>query len=626
MATSFASLSSDEDAGGWDLATAPHVNRTSLKHSTKTNSYNAFADDESSESSLQSVFDNCLIQGNFTSTDRMSIRWASPLKTQLFPEQVDGRRRARVGSVVGHMTCTIIGHSERGVKMRLDYQGTCSDIWFPGVATMLGLDFVLDTYDCDVSWEPDCDGKVGWTLDAETPALSGFNIGSNHRSLSRRTSLELPTIPLQRSQHSRQATGEEGHLGPSRTASSASLLRIPIPSHSTTDYSFEDSPLMTPASSNLPSSFTSLTPSMSQSSLALALASQDIDEANVPSTPITLHLNMNKLKSSSNSLTFNISGTVAVSRRSSSSSSILGSIDLPVFRSLKSDEDEETDLVVRNQTENALVEIHNSHSGGSTISQDMLTGSKDRKVTLSVGMQSKCGQQGTEILVKAPLPRTIKSEDCTPTLSQSPRTTPVPSVPTGLEVSHQFPDQKLDDQNGPLIIPWIIMTVTPSISHQVSEWSYAVTMSLPAPLVAPSKWLEFGFTAPQGQAQDNVGNYPQISITCASIDGIPVHVENYAQMGDRRRATGDSWLKGDMNNESTINWFHWSRIPVASHGHLEVVYVVTGNGLHESRSLRGSHSDVHLFLPRLSLPVARLQLDLDSVSGKSASSDSDQDQ
>lgn len=615
MAKSFQSLSSDEDGGGWDLATAPHVNRTTLKHSTRTNLYSTLADDESSEASFQSMYDNCLIQGTFTSTERISIRWASPLKDQLFPEPLDGRRRARVGKVVGHMTCTIIDISEDGVRMRLDYQGTCSNIWFPGVATMLGLDVALNSYNCDVAWPSDLDGNLGWTVDGDSAVLSGFNVGSNHNPLSRQTSLELPTIPVQEGGHSRRSTLDDGRPGPSRATSSSSLLRIPIPSQSTTEYSFEDSPLMTPATSNMPSSIASLTPSISQSSLALAMASQEISERKPPSTPITLHINMNELLPSKNSLTFNISGTVLVTRQISSSSAILGSIDLPVFQVLSSDENEEADVVVRNQTEGAIVEVHNSFSGGSTISQDKLVGrSKDRKVTLPVGTQSKCDFQGTEILVKTLMQSVaVKSEDRTPTLQQSLHPSPVPSPPVtaNASLSPRGLSRSSARHDGPLIIPWILANVTPSISRSLWEWSYAVTLSLPTPSAASSEWLEFGFATSHLPRNDSGRFSPRVGLTCASIDGVPIHMESF----DQEREADDSWFGKELSisKKADSSWFQWTRVRIASQGNLEIVYVVSGEGAKTADGKRPL--DVPLFLPRFSLPVARLQVDLDSPIG-----------
>lgn len=72
-----------------------------------------------------------------------------------------------ITDVKGNMTCTVLGMVEDGVKMRLDYQGTCSGLWFPGVATMLGMDVILDAQGCDVLWASDNDGL--WVIDGDTP-------------------------------------------------------------------------------------------------------------------------------------------------------------------------------------------------------------------------------------------------------------------------------------------------------------------------------------------------------------------------------------------------------------------------------------------------------------------------
>ena len=130
ISQSFASLSSDDDTGGWDLATEPHVIRSSQKAGSRISAYNEFADDESSESSIAGSAETCLIQGTFTSTDNIRIRWASPSNLQEFPDPGDGRRRVRVSEVRGNVTCTILEKVPDGIKMRIDYQGDCAGVWY----------------------------------------------------------------------------------------------------------------------------------------------------------------------------------------------------------------------------------------------------------------------------------------------------------------------------------------------------------------------------------------------------------------------------------------------------------------------------------------------------------------
>jgi hypothetical protein len=125
---SFASLSSDEDAGSWDLTSDPHVTRSSSKRLSRNNSYHHFADDESSDSSTAGFSEGCGIQGTFPSTVRIRVRWATPSKN--VDMEGDGRRRIGVREVKGEMTCVVLGKGKynfggaEGVMMSVEYKGT----------------------------------------------------------------------------------------------------------------------------------------------------------------------------------------------------------------------------------------------------------------------------------------------------------------------------------------------------------------------------------------------------------------------------------------------------------------------------------------------------------------------
>lgn len=141
VSSSFASLSStdNEDSGSWDLASEPHVTRTTSSRS-RTSSYNNFADDESSDSSSVGFSYGCGIRGTFPSAERIRIRWAKPVKSF---DSDDGRRRVGVKDVKGEITCVVKGKVDNGILMDVSYRGTCKSIWYPGVATMLGMDVGL---------------------------------------------------------------------------------------------------------------------------------------------------------------------------------------------------------------------------------------------------------------------------------------------------------------------------------------------------------------------------------------------------------------------------------------------------------------------------------------------------
>lgn len=114
----------------------------------------------------------------------------------------DGRRRVGVKEVKGEMTCIIRGKGKtkerygvEGLLMDVEYKGTCKGVWFPGVATLLGMDVSLETKGSDVYWidgslnEWDVNGGIGYT---------GFDIGTSPRqseAQSRTESLDSNTPP-----------------------------------------------------------------------------------------------------------------------------------------------------------------------------------------------------------------------------------------------------------------------------------------------------------------------------------------------------------------------------------------------------------------------------------------------
>jgi hypothetical protein len=73
-----------------------------------------------------------------------------------------------LADVRGEMLCTISGRGrdrttgKEGVLIHLDYKGTCQGIWYPGVATLLGMDVGLEATGCEVSWAKGND--AGWDV------------------------------------------------------------------------------------------------------------------------------------------------------------------------------------------------------------------------------------------------------------------------------------------------------------------------------------------------------------------------------------------------------------------------------------------------------------------------------
>ncbi|KAK7694038.1 hypothetical protein QCA50_003614 [Cerrena zonata] len=191
--SSLASITSqDEESTSWDLTSDPHVTAitsSSPRKRSRSNSqsYMHFADDESSDSS-SGFPSGCGIRGSFQSAERIRVRWAKPMKSSEVPEATDGRRRVGVREVDSSMVYTVMGKYKpkgkrlnvskepEGIVMKVEYNAACQGVWFPGVATLLGMDVGLDCDDFDVTWHPE--HQKGWDVRGD----AGF-----HRFRSRST-------------------------------------------------------------------------------------------------------------------------------------------------------------------------------------------------------------------------------------------------------------------------------------------------------------------------------------------------------------------------------------------------------------------------------------------------------
>lgn len=234
----------------------PHVTRSASARLSRSHSYNNFADDESSDTSTSAGFsDGCGIQGSFPSTDRLRIRWARPMRPEQLLQMVDGRRRVGIREVRATMNCSILGASRgqdcgsaEGLVVRVQYEVTCKGVWFPGVATLVGLDVGLDGGECDSTWVPGLERK--WTISGGQ-GFTGYAIGPPPTPpLPRQSSVYNPSIYVLPSSPDARAMADG--LPPARhdsSSSTSSLLRAPLPAQHVADYSFENSPDSTPISS-----------------------------------------------------------------------------------------------------------------------------------------------------------------------------------------------------------------------------------------------------------------------------------------------------------------------------------------------------------------------------------------
>ena len=607
-----------------------------------SSAYNSYADDESSEASTSGALENCLIQGTFTSTDTLRVRWASPLSVTDFPTQGDGRRRARVNEVRGNMTCTVLETVEDAVKMRVDYTGTYSGIWFPGVASMLALDVALDTQGANVRWAP---GAEGWKVEGDA-GYTGFTVGQQHKMASPRNSLELPdpsdtslSIMSETMPNGRQQKGQQDAQG-----DTSSLLRAPLPNRRTSnEYPFEGSLNSMPSISS--SAIRSLPSSASVYQTGQLAQSDDMTIS--PETPVTIHIDMNEIVRGK--MTINISGTLLVSLFDPS----LEETTAPIPRfSLIGAGNEKISNTVRNQYVGADVELLDSIV--SDRSSSMLNGHSSSNVKRTVipsGSQAKSSSmEGSEIQIRSAASRSpVKTEGISSPGSRRKEMHP-PSVPASRAASpekglgigsaaaanisiHQLQapspaSRSAVLRDGPLVIPWATAEVVPlpsdlsSSSTKKGQYRYAVSVSLPTPVDAPSEWLEFGLAMHPAftQSQTPHLSLPQAQVSCASVNGIPVRFETFS---GNPVADLNVSPKLDGTEKARRRWLSWVRVRVAHVGALEVVYTVNGQlpsgGTQVDRKGKGKAGvidGVPVLVPVFSLPVSRYEIRVQRASGE----------
>ncbi|KAH6918434.1 hypothetical protein BKA70DRAFT_1247191 [Coprinopsis sp. MPI-PUGE-AT-0042] len=602
---SYASLSSIDDEGGsWDLTADPPVARgaSASKRIGRSSSYGSFADDESSDSSTAGFPDGCGIHGTFPSAERIRIRWAKPTKTLQLPEgSRDGRRRVGVKSVKGEMTCIVRGRGRpvdpsrpEGILMDVEYKTTCSGIWFPGVATMLGMDVGLEAKGSEISWAQVKDsGK--WKIAGET-GFTGFDVGpstTTPKHESRASSLDSSTSSIPNINEPNGFLGT--NLDPAAGASNTSLLRAPLPSPSLAEYSFEGS------SSSLGSNGSmSSVPSLSASGAQVA------NVPSSPSQPITIHLDINDLlPPSKNVFTFSIKGTIVVtpkvplSRLNSSANELTSGTDeewitdpimLPKFTVLAADS-EATTTILRNDIEapNSVVEVYRPNG-------DIFKDAHAKKTVLRRGGSTKCGEEGYRIVVKF--------HDMFKQMNGSAIHIPSgvskqPLTQRQLKASSTASSQELPDV--PASIPKASLSV--SFLAKGASWppnSYTVSLRLPVPVSKDLDWLEFGFPMPPSNA-DSKGishSKPRFSVTSATVEGIPVQVET------------SNAVKGEPQNQlesvAGKQWLAWVKLDVSTSkgGHLTFDYFVE-TGDESGKMLKDG---CNVLLPTFTIPVSKLEV------------------
>ncbi|CAK5265331.1 unnamed protein product [Mycena citricolor] len=585
---SFASLSSaDEDGGGsWDLTSEPHVTRAGSSRQSRSDAYSKsfgnVADDESSDSSTTGFSDGCGIQGTFPSAERLRVRWARPVK--VVGSEHDGRRRVGVTDVTGEMTCAVQGrmwdpeHHREAVVMKIEYKGTCKGLWFPGVATLLGMDVSLEAKGSDVSWVP---GKATeWNISGAA-GYTGFDAGgpSAMPDLLRKDSFDSTSSQVQLD------------AALSRQSSSSSLLRGPLPAQNELDYSFEHSQTLS-----------------ADSSAGSLFPTSSVPPADPgprpPGVPITIHIDMNKLTAvpiKANSFAFQIQGTVLISARARGQRdedlNDPNSMLIPRFTVLAADH-ETVSTIIRHDTD---------AQPASTVN---VLQSNGRKHHIQRGDYFKCrDSEQTRILVS---PSAVVFPE--PAVNGKAHPPSRPRTPNGSRDRDRVPSTAArvlgmvparPKREGKLMIPSVVADVTPLVtSSEPLPTCYAVRVTLAAPADTDSDWVEFGLAKHGADA----GGPPKIEIVNATVDDVPIFYETSMTMHQDEKGLVFEQMSG-------LEWVSWIRLRVgsANTGRVVVDYIVKGD-----RKGKGKSLDVHL--PSFGLPVGRLEVNIENIEGTKISS------
>ena len=602
----------------------PHVTRTANPRRS-TYQYQHFADDESSDSASAPGFsDGFGIQGTFPSTERIRVRWAAPVRNIENGTRA-GRRRVGVTDVRGEMLCTISGRDrdrttgKEGVLVHLDYKGTCQGIWYPGVATLLGMDVGLEATGCDVSWARG--SNSGWDV-LGGPGYTGHEIdGAEQPHTEKQTSFDMPTMTIS---HLPTPATPNGHTSSRQNSiSTSSLLRAPLPPSNVPEYSFESSPTTPGSEAGLSSVFYTTTENDTRESTRASSVVQSESDTPLPSLPITLHLNINDLLlPNKNVFTFSIKGVVLVTPRTPEGDESPHASDaddksrglltsLPRFRILAADT-EQIETTVRNNIDSPtdVVEVCSSSDP------------KARKVELVRGARTRVSSRGGFVSLRplrVQLPRTPVStqsamrRDSRPTERQR-----TPSLHHAASSSALRETALKPIRDGPLMLPYVHATVTPlSTGGDSIPRAYAACIRLPAPSDADNEWLDFGLghvSPPQGKEKAPAGP-AYVQIVAASLDGVPVKFET-TTIAKREPST---------EQMSGKEWETWVRVRTGSSscGNVEITYIVNEHnndpggkkGKGKERASAGSGLDI--ILPSFSIPVGRLQVDIATPSGTS---------
>ena len=603
-------LPSGREALPWDLSSEPIVSYQPSNRPRAT-PYGYLQDDEQSPSddghSSSSTGATAGIQGNFPSTDRIRIRWAAPVnRHQGHGALADGRRRLGVDVVNGLLRSTIMGQDEEGrTRLNLDYEGTCNGLWFPGVATQLGMEVVLDTKGRSVTW----DGEGGWEVTGGT-GFTGFDAGP----------------ATEHDESSGRPTRDSSIHTPSRPSSygSASLLRTPMPNSSLLpDYSFETTPSPTVSMLNSAPSY-----------LASAETSAIILSRGSPLQPIGLHINIGDLPPPPrNEFNFRIKGTILIGSPEDSEDDE-SMLVLPVFRVVSADRDQ-TEFVVTSEVADGVEVI---------LPPDQRYGGSPRR-TLRKKSEIRA-HDGVAIAVESP--RTAGSTPVKPPANGTPARgrfdeSESPTAKRRSTVRIESPVRPSRSSSVSSVatelypIPWVRAKVT--MLPQSEVYSHSVHFTVPS-VVASLGILSFGVCLPSflinerkasidvlwataGGRSLSVEVFPRVPLIDESNEDLE-EFEKTLQLIDFQSGVDEEQEKqGGIDNLGLRDLVSWIqiRLPEDVSGNIEANYLIGRDPRFATFDKRrgGRLPETSVLLPCFHVGVGTYTVEMDTPIGRSCS-------
>lgn len=294
-------------------------------------------------------------------------------------------------------------------------------------------------------------------------------------------------------------------------------------------------------------------------------------------------------------------------------------IVLPRFTVLAADS-ESTSTIVRNEINGApaTIEVYNSTG-------DIYRDAQARKTVLQKGGFTKCTEEGARIALRS-IGMTSGHINGNGRLVQPPsrpRTPPgnvgaLPRVPSNSSFGRiLFPSRPKRD--GPLMIPSVVASVMPLLREgDLLPNAYAVRVCLNAPSDTDSEWLEFGLAQPGSShpiSDGKDGKPPRVVIISVTVEGIPVKHDTIATA--KPEASGAGVAFEEISGKEWISWVR-VHVGVAGSGAVVVDYVVSkrkGSKAKDKAKAR-DEAPLNVLLPSFSVPVGRLEVNIDGSSTK----------